>query len=258
MATRIWQSINGTWDAANFGGTLPVDDDIVIIPNWARIAPAVSLTQTGVLLTELLIERGCTIDIGAPGNPAVIGAKKLRDFGNGNTYHTNDAGLTTQTYIDKPTGTYFGDGNASLLCAVRRGGARLNRSHIWVESFAVPGTPTQIRIEPGITNENLIVDGGTIENYGAATDIIMRRGLLEQMKGAITRLNMFGGICYFDSSDTLASARIQGGLFDATRATVARTITAIQAASRANLIYDGSTTFGATPIFWDEEAMEVA
>lgn len=253
--TLIWQSLSPTWNSANFGGTLPGDDDIVRIPWWATIAPAASLSQTGVLLAELEIERGCKINIGSPSNPLIIGAVKLRDFGSGDVFHSNDAGLTTTSFIDKPGGVHVGSGNQSLGTFVRRGDVRLARSHVWVQTHVAPGGDALVRFEAGLGGtEELLVDGGSV--YGGCTFATVNRGRF--FATGATRIEMAGGYCAYDSTATLDYAEIKGGTFDLKRIAMARTITAMEAASRKNVLYDGSTVFTAAPIFWDEEAMEAA
>ena len=63
MATKTWLDVDGDWsNVANWGGSLPVDDDDVVIAAGSKNITA-GLNQSGINLHSLSITSGYTGNI---------------------------------------------------------------------------------------------------------------------------------------------------------------------------------------------------
>jgi hypothetical protein len=262
MATRVWQSTDGNWNATGSwsGAAVPVDGDVVIFPATNAVAPSTNLTQTGVELAAMFVEKGFAPNIGASGNYLKIGANKLIHFGDGTVYFEDNTTGTEETdliilnsdnlnpalYIQGAATNPIGrivvvKGYAVITGALGAAGI----TEVELHSRSNPATDARLLVELPSGGTRTI--GSFYQNAGisdvncAITNAYLAGGQFTKAGQAMTNLRQAGGLCVFNvpsSTGALAFAHLQGGVLDCTRTPDLKTITTLRRMRGAKIVYN--------------------
>ncbi|MGB2987238.1 MAG: hypothetical protein WBE26_15315, partial [Phycisphaerae bacterium] len=102
MATTYWTGgISTDYDTVgNWTNGIPAANDTVIVPASATRSIMPNSSQTLIQVEAFLVRDGYRGDIGAPGNPLIIAAKKMIYRGLGTLNYEGSATLDTGAYMD--------------------------------------------------------------------------------------------------------------------------------------------------------------
>jgi hypothetical protein len=236
-----WE-VSGNWD----NGVPSADDDVVISADAIR-GLLVNVDRTGdtagagLDLDSFTIEKGFAYNVGSSGTPLILTCDKVEALHPGELYFNsaNGTGSTvTDLLILNGSGYYVithqtdgaitaTDALGGTIDITYTGGVDPSRL-----LFVDPELPVDLKyIEAGASVSGLTIymAGGKVEYQNAAGttsyNVFMSAGEFVWSSGLlIGTLVQNGGIFYFDAGATITTARLLGGVFDATRTIDSQTI----------------------------------
>lgn len=207
---RRWQAGDGTWIAANFGGVLPGDDEIVVVPKGViqdiTAGPAVYID-----LNAFITEPDTDVDVATSGSPAQFSADLIDIRGNGNVYIENDftdnAEVTDQVMLrpSKPDAII-------QLTVVNNQAAQFDQIRISSGDVTInSGGGSMARIEvaesaPGMIRKvEILAASGTLANLVAESGIVVARNI-------VTLANIGAGATLTKTDNLITTAIVRGTL----------------------------------------------
>ena len=260
MATKYWigttgdVSLTSNWS----GGSLPVANDVVILPAGSGSMTSNLGTLAAVSLYGFQVQTGYTGTIGS----ISTGAGYLQIL-IASTYTFQFAG-TGIAYIDlqsspiAPLVTNTQSQGAGTVCLYLKGSAlttlTVQRGSVGLAAFAGETSTvatvncdwisnqtsdSYVYLGSGVTVTTVNATGGAVVVNSAATTILTTGGIVTtQGTGAVTTITNAGGTVYPNSSGTITTLNANGGTCDFSRSLVARTVT--------NMATTGNGSSGAT------------
>lgn len=260
MATKYYIGVDGDWSVgANWGGAIPADTDIAIIPNTNLTAITSGLTQSGIRPALIQIDQGHNQVIGGPGDPLLIDAVELRHNGHGSLYYQSEDDGTTEF-----TGLFVVDSSNRTLAA-QIGGDKVDRIVVLAGAVDLLGSlgtvalPSLVEVgsknprsTPAIlTNACGVLAGtgvmrvlsGQVISTAAIPILDMFNGYLTHANGTIiTTITAHGGRIDYGSTGTIVTINLYGGIVDLRVNALAKTITTLNLHPGGELIRDKNLT----------------
>lgn len=259
MATRTWTgetdgdpAIAGNWrDAAGATGA-PASTDTLIIPAGATV-DIDGADQSGVALTLLVIEEGCTINIGSRTNGVTtswqINATTVITSGSGLIYLETDS-VTTYTVLAAGTGANVGTQKLNIL------GATITALNIQCDSVSqtvgiasnsaeactvTKGTMTggTVVVGRGATiSTSIECTGGNLTTLVAVPTLLYGGSAsIEHHGGSATLMKGSGGICNYRSAVECTNVKLSGRAeMNMTKDLTGRTFTNVEMGGKSRFI----------------------
>ena len=213
MATKVWSGTDGNWGTAgNWSPSgVPVNGDDVIFNTGSQAVTGSD--QSAVTLDSLTVTDDYTGDIGSSSTSMSINATEVRLSGGGNIYLNGT--YTDMHVLNQPatgdgcdldgsiTNLYWSAGNMTLASTL---------SVTTAYFVASVGTCT---IETSVSITAAFMTGGTVSASSAPTTFALSSGTWTQLDGASTTFTQTGGVYNFQTDDTITTARVFAGTFDA-------------------------------------------
>jgi len=236
MGWYSWGGTDGTWVAANFGGTLPGAGDDVKFP--ANITQNVTGSPASlVLYNSLQTDKQCALDLGTSGTPIKLASTEIDIAGTGNVYIKNDGGgaanvvarlfirpsnynaAVVMTSDDGDNGEYDNVFVHSGAVQIDSNGGTMARVTV---SELAPGSIRSFVLNSGCgTLTNLIVHSGAMESQNVVTNGYVAAGaVLTKTTAALTNAWVSGTLNYNDDGDITLLVALPGSLIDFTQAPV--------------------------------------
>jgi len=236
MGWYTWGGTDGTWVAANFGGTLPGAGDDVKFP--ANIAQAVTGSPSSlVLYNSLQTDKRCQVQLGTSGTPIKLASTEIDLAGTADAYIKNDGGgvsnvvarliirpsnynaAVVMTSDDGDNGEY--DNVFIHSGAVQIDSATGTMARVTVSELA-PGSITSCVLSSGCgTLTNLVLESGAMEAQNVVTNAYVAPGaVLTKTTAALTNAWVSGTLYYNDDGDITLLVALPGSLIDFTQAPV--------------------------------------
>lgn len=225
MALIIWTgavsddiNVAGNWN----GGVPAGGADDIIVPETAARGMQTSMTALVNTTGSWYVHPGFKFNIGATANQLLISVGKFVDHGSGETWLKDDDGTTAEVQVNKPAGLIHLDGNTITNIRILKGHVFLDAGlgatallEVGHAGDAVNDARVSIAVS-GSTITALNQWGGHVKCGALITAATLHRGVLEQSNDnlAITTLNLYGGLCKYNSTATLATAYARGGALD--------------------------------------------
>lgn len=248
MATTYWTGTSsGAWSTAgNWTNGVPGNGDTAIFPRTATRSVSSGLDQNTIDLAVLVTEDGYAGDIGASGNPLIIGATKLKIRGSGRVYYQNSHASTEYIYLDSPnkTDALTLSGAAVFLAAVYRGQLAVVSGMSGITNLHVmyktnPNNDAVVSVVDS-TISNLWQTGG-ITTFGGGVGTANIDGGSWTITGAtgITgTLTVSGGVAYYEATGGLANGYVLGGTLDFTTSDNVQSVGNVYVHPAGKLRYD--------------------
>lgn len=240
--TLYWNSVTKEWNAASFGGTLPVSTDKVYVDGRSQSPIMVSVNRAGLDLGLFDVAEAYEGDVGQPGDELKLAADDLVWRGRGKLYWKAN-GTTDRVTIDTPntaheivlTYTTGAITQVSILRGRAKLGAIIGWARIFVGSRTNPWSDAYLTMleqaEIGECHQyggNVVFDGG----MGIGTVQTMSGGYL-QLNGTSATYIQTGGHCEFPGTKLTATtplitkAILLRGSMDATKLAAGQSITTL-------------------------------
>ena len=194
MATKTWLDVDGDWsNVANWGGSLPVDDDDVVIAAGSKSITA-GLNQSGINLHSLSITSGYTGNIGAPGASLQI----------------NVDGTTPTSFMVSMGGQFIywsGTTEVDLTIGSTGSGGFYMTGGSFASKKIVGGASGFISVSSGVTMGDIYSAGAGFDVSSAFTNALLMGGN-HTMRAAITNLTLGANVGCTLKATTLSVSNV--------------------------------------------------
>lgn len=194
MATKTWLDVDGDWsNVANWGGSLPVDNDDVVINAGSKNISA-GLNQSGINLNSLSITSGYTGNIGAPGASLQI----------------NVDGAASSAMMVSMGGQFIywsGTTDVDITVGSTGSGGFYMTGGGFSGSKIVGGTSGLISIASGVTMGDVYSAGTGFDISSAATNVLLMGGN-HTIRAAVTNLTIGANVGCTLKATTLSVSNI--------------------------------------------------
>lgn len=250
MAERRWQSNSSDYnDVLNWGGTVPQNGDDITIPASATIGPQIGLDQSSVSPSLFHVEEGCTVDIGAPGNPLIYNTISDTEHSGAGAFYLNmvsgGSGGALYCVCDADDGLLYVTGDPPDYVFAVSGELHM---------AATAGTCDRLVVCPASGKQLplVIVDSAVTDAYVFGGTVEVRQGsivIVQAISGASLIVSPAGSVTsvYSDTGAVLdwngsgpAFLVAMGGVCDWTGSAALRTVTDARRFAGATLTYDSS------------------
>jgi len=210
MATKSLGG-DGNWNTAgNWGGALPVDDDVALIPQSLNANVTDTGDQGAIDLDNLQVHKDFGGLFGTSGSPIHIGADVLKVYGSSGFYFNLDDDGAVDTQVERAwincqaagTPVQLGKHGAAragsdyLNIFVNRGNVTFTNTVAWAAAAIIKCNGSGARCTfsaSGPTVPSLIVNAGQVWSNVVLTTLIMGGGIAIQDLAAITTAHIGKG-----------------------------------------------------------------
>lgn len=226
--TTYWTgAVSTDYDTAgNWTNGIPAITDSVYVPASARCSIIPNSSQTLVSLELLDVHEGYRFDIGAPGNPLIIAAKKVNYRGLGTLHFQGSATLATGDKDADASYVFIVDSD-NLVDAVRISGDNIDRvlvtkGHVTTSGSAMGWLDISYRDNP-LSDAIVVADkpvtifvmtAGQVTSTAGHAQVHMSGGNYTFSGGAWATMTMAGGKIIYNGTAGPVTILLLGGVLD--------------------------------------------